>query len=121
MLTLLKFVKVLIYEKSTIYRSRRYSYKEPNDFQLDTFNKLVFYPSVFQYLGNISRDLDYELIMVTNQDGLGTENFPESDFWPTQKFLIKTFKNEGIIFKKFLLTGLFLKIMLQQENLVLLT
>tara|TARA_B100000575_G_scaffold142908_1_gene114041 strand:+ start:1937 stop:3067 length:1131 start_codon:yes stop_codon:yes gene_type:complete len=73
---------------------------EPNDFQLDTFNKLVFYPGVFQYLGNISRDLDYELIMVTNQDGLGTENFPESDFWPTQKFLIKTFKNEGIIFKE---------------------
>lgn len=73
---------------------------EPNDFQLDTFNKLVFYPGVFQYLGNISRDLDYELVMVTNQDGLGTENFPESDFWPTQKFLIKTFKNEGIIFKE---------------------
>lgn len=73
---------------------------EPNDFQLDTFNKLVFYPGVFQYLGNISRDLDYELIMVTNQDGLGTENFPESDFWPTQKFLIKTFKNEGIIFNE---------------------
>ena len=73
---------------------------EPNDFQLDTFNKLVFYPGVFQYLGNISRDLDYELIMVTNQDGLGTENFPESDFLPTQKFLIKTFKNEGIIFKE---------------------
>ena len=73
---------------------------EPNDFQLDTFNKLVFYPGVFQYLGNISRDLDYELIMVTNQDGLGTENFPESDFWPTQKFLIKTFENEGIIFKE---------------------
>ena len=73
---------------------------EPNDFQLDTFNKLVFYPGVFQYLGNISRDLDYELVMVTNQDGLGTENFPESDFWPTQKFLIKTFKNEGIIFNE---------------------
>ena len=73
---------------------------EPNDFQLDTFNKLVFYPGVFQYLGNISRDLDYELIMVTNQYGLGTENFPESDLWPTQKFLIKTFKNEGIIFKE---------------------
>ena len=80
---------------------------EPNDFQLDTFNKLVFYPGVFQYLGNISRDLDYELIMVTNQDGLGTENFPESDFWPTQKFLIKTFKNEGIIFKEVLIDRTF--------------
>ena len=73
---------------------------EPNDFQLDTYDKLVFYPGVFQYLGNIARDFDYELVMVTNQDGLGTENFPESDFWPTQKFLIKTFKNEGIIFKE---------------------
>ena len=73
---------------------------EPNDFQLDTYDKLVFYPGVFQYLGNIARDLDYELVMVTNQDGLGTENFPESDFWPTQKFLIKTFQNEGIIFKE---------------------
>ena len=80
---------------------------EPNDFQLDTFNKLVFYPGVFQYLGNISRDLDYELIMVTNQDGLGTENFPESDFWPTQKFLIKTFKNEGIIFKEVFIDSTF--------------
>ena len=73
---------------------------EPNDLQLDTIDKLVFYPSVFQYLGNIVRDLDYELVMVTNQDGLGTENFPESDFWPTQNFLINTFKNEGIIFKE---------------------
>ena len=73
---------------------------EPNDFQLDTYDKLVFYPGVFQYLGSIARDFDYELVMVTNQDGLGTENFPESDFWPTQKFLIKTFKNEGIIFKE---------------------
>ena len=73
---------------------------EPNDFQLDAYDKLVFYPGVFQYLGNIVRDLDYELVMVTNQDGLGTENFPESDFWPTQNFLINTFKNEGIIFKE---------------------
>ena len=73
---------------------------EPNDFQLDAYDKLVFYPGVFQYLGNIVRDLDYKLVMVTNQDGLGTENFPESDFWPTQNFLINTFKNEGIIFKE---------------------
>jgi imidazoleglycerol-phosphate dehydratase/histidinol-phosphatase len=73
---------------------------EPSDFQLDTYNKLVFYPGVFQYLGNIVRHLDYELIMVTNQDGLGTESFPEVDFWPTQKFLINTFKNEGIVFKE---------------------
>ena len=73
---------------------------EPSDFQLDAYNKLVFYPGVFQYLGNIVRHLDYELIMVTNQDGLGTESLPEVDFWPIQKFLINTFKNEGIVFKE---------------------
>ena len=64
---------------------------EPNDFQLDTIDKLVFYPCVFQYLGNIVRDLDYELVMVTNQDGLGSESYPEADFWPAQNFLINTF------------------------------
>ena len=73
---------------------------EPSDFQLDAYDKLVFYPGVFQYLGNIVRDLDYDLVMVTNQDGLGTDSFPETDFWPTQNFLINTFKNEGIVFKE---------------------
>ena len=73
---------------------------EPSDFQLDAYDKLVFYPGVFQYLGNIFRDLDYDLVMVTNQDGLGTDSFPETDFWPTQNFLINTFKNEGIVFKE---------------------
>ena len=80
---------------------------EPNDFQLDTIDKLVFYPSVFQYLGNIVRDLDYELVMVTNQDGLGTKSYPEADFWPTQNFLINTFKNEGIIFEKVFIDNTF--------------
>ena len=73
---------------------------EPSDFQLDAYDKLVFYPGVFKYLGNIVRDLDYDLVMVTNQDGLGTDSFPETDFWPTQNFLINTFKNEGIVFKE---------------------
>ena len=80
---------------------------EPNDLQLDTIDKLVFYPSVFQYLGNIVRDLDYELVMVTNQDGLGTESYPEEDFWPVQNFLINTFKNEGIIFEKVFIDNTF--------------
>ena len=80
---------------------------EPNDLQLDTIDKLVFYPSVFQYLGNIVRDLDYELVMVTNQDGLGTESYPEADFWPAQNFLINTFKNEGIIFEKVFIDNTF--------------
>ena len=82
---------------------------EPNDFQLDTIDKLVFYPCVFQYLGNIVRDLDYELVMVTNQDGLGSESYPEADFWPLQNFLINTFKNEGIIFEKVFIDNTFPK------------
>ena len=82
---------------------------EPNDFQLDTIDKLVFYPCVFQYLGNIVRDLDYELVMVTNQDGLGTKSYPKTDFWPVQNFLINTFKNEGIIFEKVFIDNTFPK------------
>lgn len=71
---------------------------EPGDYQVDAYEKLVFYPNVFRYLGAISRELDYEMVMVTNQDGLGTESFPEEDFWPYQNHLIKSFENEGIVF-----------------------
>ena len=71
---------------------------EPEDYQLDTLEKLVFYPEVFTYLGKIAREMDYELVMVTNQDGLGTESFPEVDFWPCHNFLIKSFENEGVVF-----------------------
>ncbi|MCH1453598.1 MAG: bifunctional histidinol-phosphatase/imidazoleglycerol-phosphate dehydratase HisB [Flavobacteriaceae bacterium] len=73
---------------------------EPSDYQLDSFEKLVFYPSIFQYLGKIARELDYELVMVTNQDGLGTDSFPEKAFWPYQNHLVKTFANEGIVFSE---------------------
>ena len=51
---------------------------EPGDYQVDAFEKLVFYPEVFRYLSSIARELDYELVMVTNQDGLGTDSFPFS-------------------------------------------
>jgi imidazoleglycerol-phosphate dehydratase/histidinol-phosphatase len=71
---------------------------EPEGYQLDSFEKLVFYPGVFTYLGKIVRELDYELVMVTNQDGLGTNSFPEETFWPTHKFLLQCFQNEGVIF-----------------------
>jgi len=71
---------------------------EPENYQLDSLSKLEFYPKVFQYLSKIAKELDYELVIVTNQDGLGTESFPEDTFWPTQNFVLKAFENEGIIF-----------------------
>ena len=70
----------------------------PVDYQLDSFEKLEFYPKVFQYLGKIAKELDFELVMVTNQDGLGTPSFPETTFWPVHNFLVKTFEKEGIVF-----------------------
>lgn len=73
---------------------------EPDGYQLDAFEKLVFYPEVFTYLAKIVKELDFELVMVTNQDGLGTASFPEETFWPVQDFLIQSFKNEGIIFNE---------------------
>ena len=76
---------------------------EPKDFQLDSLEKLIFYPEVFYYLGKIARELDYELVMISNQDGLGTNRFPEETFWPTHNFLLKSFKNEGVIFEKILI------------------
>jgi imidazoleglycerol-phosphate dehydratase/histidinol-phosphatase len=71
---------------------------EPEDYQLDALEKLVFYPEVFMYLGKIARELDYELVLVTNQDGLGTDSFPEETFWPTHNFMLKSFENEGVVF-----------------------
>ena len=70
----------------------------PTDYQLDSFEKLEFFPGVFQYLGKIAKELNFKLVMVTNQDGLGTDSFPEDTFWPVQSFLIQAFKNEGIEF-----------------------
>lgn len=71
---------------------------EPTDFQLDSLDKLEFYPKAFQYLAKIANELDYELAMVTNQDGLGTDSFPEDTFWPTQNFILRAFENEGVLF-----------------------
>ncbi|MGN6194481.1 MAG: bifunctional histidinol-phosphatase/imidazoleglycerol-phosphate dehydratase HisB [Ginsengibacter sp.] len=75
--------------------------------QLDAFSKLEFYPHVFEYLVKIVKELDYDLVMVTNQDGLGTDAFPEDSFWPIQNFVIKTFANEGIIFSEVLIDRTF--------------
>jgi imidazoleglycerol-phosphate dehydratase/histidinol-phosphatase len=71
---------------------------EPAGYQLDSLDKLEFYPKAFQYLAKIANELDYELVMVTNQDGLGTASFPEDTFWPTQNFILRAFENEGILF-----------------------
>ena len=79
----------------------------PIDYQLDSFEKLVFYPQVFQYLGKIAKELDFELVMVTNQDGLGTSSFPETTFWPVHDFLVNTFENEGIVFSEQIIDGTF--------------
>ena len=83
--------------------------KEPGDEQLDAFEKLVFYPKVFTYLGKIANELDFELVMVTNQDGLGTNAFPEDTFWPVHNLLLQTFKNEGIVFDEILIDRTFAK------------
>lgn len=73
---------------------------EPPDQQIDSLEKLEFYPEVFTWLGKITRESDYVLVMVTNQDGLGTNSFPEETFWPAHNKMIKTFENEGIRFSK---------------------
>jgi imidazoleglycerol-phosphate dehydratase/histidinol-phosphatase len=72
--------------------------KEPNDYQVDDLNKLEFYPGVFQNLSKIAEKLDFVLVMVTNQDGLGTDSFPEDTFWPCQNMIINSLKGEGIEF-----------------------
>ena len=76
---------------------------EPEDYQLDAFDKLIFYPQVFTYLGKIAKELDYTLVMVTNQDGLGTESFPENTFWPVHNLLLKSLEQEGIFFEEILI------------------
>lgn len=75
----------------------------PIDFQLDRLEKLEFYPSVFQWLSKIATELDYELVIVTNQDGLGTASFPEETFWPAQNKIIQAFANEGVLFSEVLI------------------
>ncbi|MDF0705653.1 bifunctional histidinol-phosphatase/imidazoleglycerol-phosphate dehydratase HisB [Flagellimonas okinawensis] len=72
--------------------------KETADEQIDSFEKMIFYPKAFTYLGKIAKELDYELVMITNQDGLGTDIFPEDTFWPVHNFIIKSFENEGVVF-----------------------
>ncbi|KAA6306510.1 Histidine biosynthesis bifunctional protein HisB, partial [termite gut metagenome] len=75
----------------------------PTDYQLDSFEKLEFYPKVFRNLNFIRSKLDFELVMVSNQDGLGTPSFPEETFSPVQNFILKTFEGEGVTFDDILI------------------
>ncbi len=73
---------------------------EPEDFQIDSFEKLKFLPFVFSSLGKIAREFNFELVMVTNQDGLGTRKYPENKFFPVHDFIMQTLANEGINFSE---------------------
>ena len=73
----------------------------PPTYQIDNFSKLEFYPGMFKYMNRIATELDYELVMVSNQDGLGTSAFPEDTFWPVHNFIMKSLENEDIHFSAF--------------------
>ena len=75
----------------------------PVDYQLDSLEKLEFYPKVFRNLGFIRSKLYFEFVMVTNQDGLGTSSFPEETFWPAHNLMLKTLEGEGITFDEILI------------------
>ena len=83
--------------------------RETEDEQIDSFEKLVFYPKALAYLPKIAKELDYELVMITNQDGLGTPSLPEEDFWPVHNFIMSSFENEGVIFDEVVIDRTFAK------------
>src|SRR5476651_1347970 len=82
---------------------------ETPDEQIDSFEKLTFYPGALTYLPKIAKEFDFELVMVTNQDGLGTAVYPEDTFWPVQNFIIQTLKNEGVVFSDYIIDRTFAK------------
>ena len=75
----------------------------PVDYQLDNYDKLEFYPKVMRNLYFIRQKLDFEFVMVTNQDGLGTSSFPEDTFWPVHNLILKTLEGEGVVFDDILI------------------
>ncbi|HEX5553945.1 MAG TPA: bifunctional histidinol-phosphatase/imidazoleglycerol-phosphate dehydratase HisB [Chitinophagaceae bacterium] len=83
---------------------------EPEDHQIDSLEKLEFYPKVFQGMAAIAR-LDFELVMVSNQDGMGTPSFPADTFWPAQDMIIRSFENEGVHF-----AGIFIDASLPEDH-----
>ncbi|MFN6373913.1 MAG: bifunctional histidinol-phosphatase/imidazoleglycerol-phosphate dehydratase HisB [Chitinophagia bacterium] len=83
----------------------------PPTYQIDRFEKLTFYPGVFQHFSRIAKEFDYELAMVSNQDGLGTASFPLEEFTPVQHHILKTLEGEGVIFDE-----LFIDPSMPEEN-----
>ncbi len=71
---------------------------EPADFQIDSFAKLMFLPNVINVLAKLVNETDYKLVIITNQDGLGTKSFPEKTFWPAHNLMMDIFKNESVVF-----------------------
>ena len=90
-----KRVKILFVDRDGVLIK-----EAPPTYQVDSFEKLQFYPGVFEWLGKIAKELDYELVMVTNQDGLGTPSYPEESFWQVQEFVLKNLAGEGIHFSE---------------------
>jgi imidazoleglycerol-phosphate dehydratase/histidinol-phosphatase len=70
----------------------------PPTYQIDHIEKLVFYPGAISYMSRIAKEFDFELAMVSNQDGLGTSSFPKEDFEPLHQLVIATFSGEGVVF-----------------------
>ena len=77
--------------------------EEPADEQIDSFEKLKFVKGMIRNLAFIREKLDFEFVMVSNQDGLGTESFPEDTFWPVHNFILQTLEGEGITFDEILI------------------
>ncbi len=80
---------------------------EPDDYQVDAVEKINYYPDVFRYLSRIVQEMDYELVMVTNQDGLGTSMFPEENFQRAHSAIMNAFKSQGIVFREVLIDRTF--------------
>ncbi len=81
--------------------------KEPADEQIDSFEKLEFVEGMFRNISFIRKNLDFEFVMVSNQDGLGTDSFPEDTFWPVHNFILQTLNGEGVEFDNILIDNHF--------------
>ena len=81
--------------------------REPEDEQIDAFEKLVFVPGMIKNMTFLREHTDFEMVMVSNQDGLGTDSFPENTFWPVQNFILQTLEGEGVKFDDILIDNHF--------------